>query len=240
MRTFGQFKTYIENSLINSYGKKDFKNNFKYFKTNILESKELSEIFYLYDNLSSPQSINEEVANEFLIECINTLKVKIEENKNIIESIISNIDYRENNYTDIDNMVYISSPDKILEKIESKNRIKSLIISEIKKSDLNNTVNIPLTSMSKIAAKTFVNKYSDLNESDVNKIKKYLTLSKDNLSKEFYLIKDKVITSLNEQFENAGEDKELKEKITETINKIENTKPNLYSFYQLEQLSVNL
>ena len=240
MNTFGQLKTYIENSLIESYGKKDFKKHFKFFKKNILESKELSEISYLYDTLSSPQNIDKEIVSEFLNECIENLKTKISSNSDKIDSLLSEISNIENNYEVIDNVIYSIGPDSILEKIESKNKIKSVLVEKDITKVYNENLSIPISSMSNIAARTFVKKYDHLNESDTETLKKYLTLSKDNLVEGFKETKGKVLSSLNDQYNKASDDNELKEKITETINKIENTKPSLYSLYQLEQLSNNL
>ena len=207
---------------------------------NILESKELSEISYLYDTLSSPQNIDKEIVSEFLNECVENLKTKISNNSDKIDELLSEISDTENNYRVIDNVIYSTGPDSILEKIESKNKIKSVLVENDITKEYNDNLSIPISSMSNIAVRTFVKKYDHLNESDTETLKKYLTLSKDNLVEGFEETKGKVLSSLNDQYNKANDDNELKEKITETISKIQNTKPSLYSLYQLEQLSNNL
>ena len=58
--TFGQIKSIIENSLIESYqNEKDFKKSLKEFKHNVLSNKAMSKIYSLYDQLSKPQNLSE-------------------------------------------------------------------------------------------------------------------------------------------------------------------------------------
>ncbi len=49
MTSFGIIKTKIERLLESSYGKSEFKNHMKSFKTNILENKKIAEIHFIYD-----------------------------------------------------------------------------------------------------------------------------------------------------------------------------------------------
>ena len=137
MNTIGQLKTYIENSLIEYYGKKDLKKHFEFFKKNILESKELSEISYLYYTLSSPQNIDKEIVSEFLNEFIENLKTKISNNSDKIDELLSEISDTENNYrVIINNLLYRSR--FYPEKIESKNKIKSVLVENDITKEYNN------------------------------------------------------------------------------------------------------
>jgi hypothetical protein len=53
--TFGLIKSVIENSLIESYkDEKSFKKSLMEFKQNILNNKDLSKVYSLYDELSNP------------------------------------------------------------------------------------------------------------------------------------------------------------------------------------------
>ena len=57
MKPFGKIKTKIEKSMVKLYGKEGFKSHMKNFKKNILENKEISKIFYIYDDLSSKKGL---------------------------------------------------------------------------------------------------------------------------------------------------------------------------------------
>ena len=65
--TFGLIKSVIENSLIESYkDEKSFKKSLMEFKQNILNNKDLSKVYSLYDELSNPKCLNEQDAKEFV------------------------------------------------------------------------------------------------------------------------------------------------------------------------------
>ena len=70
MKNFGLLKTKIENVLLESYANDTFKNELKTFKKLVIENKNISKLFYLYDELSSPKSLNESYCNEYINECI--------------------------------------------------------------------------------------------------------------------------------------------------------------------------
>jgi hypothetical protein len=61
--------------------------------------------------------------------------------------------------------------------VESKNVIKSLLISE-KKIVVKESTNIPLSSMLKIASNVFNTKYENISEEEKNELKSLLSLSK--------------------------------------------------------------
>ena len=67
---FGILKSKIENVLLESYTKDTFKDEIKTFKKIVLENKNISKLFYLYDELNSPKSLNESYAKEYVNECI--------------------------------------------------------------------------------------------------------------------------------------------------------------------------
>jgi hypothetical protein len=52
MKNFGLLKTKIENVLLESYSNDTFKNELKTFKKLVIENKNISKLFYLYDELS--------------------------------------------------------------------------------------------------------------------------------------------------------------------------------------------
>ena len=73
--TFGKVKSIIENRLIESYkDEKEFKKSMKEFKHNVLSDKTMSKLYSLYDQLSTPQGLNETDAKDFLEEGVSLIQ----------------------------------------------------------------------------------------------------------------------------------------------------------------------
>ena len=84
----------------------------------------------------------------------------------------------DNEYTNIDTIIYNKSVKDLDKVIESKNTIKSILISE-KKELVKESVNIPLSSMMKIASNVFNEKYENISEQEKNELKNLFTLTKE-------------------------------------------------------------
>ena len=70
MVKFGILKTKIETLLLESYSNNTFKNEIKTFNKLVLSNKNISKLFYLYDELSSNKGLSESIAKEFVFESI--------------------------------------------------------------------------------------------------------------------------------------------------------------------------
>lgn len=157
MKPFGIIKTKIEESMVKLYGKEEFKNHMKNFKKNILENKDISKIFYIYDDLSSKKGLDKEIASDYVNESIEELQKLIDKNTKQISSLSEWIDgvlseEINSSYSDIDNVVYNNKSIKNLENVlESKRNIKNLITTEKENIVMSESINIPLSSMLKIA-----------------------------------------------------------------------------------------
>ena len=88
----------------------------------------------------------------------------------------------DNNYTDIDTVVYNNSVRNLEEVLECKNNIKKLLGENKEDVKINESVNIPLSSMLKIATNTFNKEYGDISEEDKKELKALLSLSKTELA----------------------------------------------------------
>ena len=67
---FGELKSKIDTYLVESYKKNKLKNSLFVFEQLVLKNKNISKIFFLYDELSENKGLNESVANEFIYESI--------------------------------------------------------------------------------------------------------------------------------------------------------------------------
>ena len=243
MERFGQIKSNIENLLANSYGKDSFKSNIKEFKNRVLSNKNISEIYYIYDDLSSKKGINKDIASDYVNESLEKLvslisknETKIKELSEWVDSLLNN--NNENQYSDIDYIVYENKITNLEKVLESKTRLKNLITTKEEKS-INESVNIPLSSMLKIATSTFNNEFSTISEEEKSELKSLLSLSKKEVEEQFISLRESVVSKL-EITRNESNDDELSSKVSQTINKINESKPDLVSLYKLKQLEQGL
>jgi len=193
--TFGQIKSIIENNLLESYKKEtDFKKNLREFKHNVLNDKSFSKVYAIYDQLSSPQGLSESEAKDFLEEGINLLNrilpsIKLPKSTN--QSI-------KNSYSDIDTLVYTKTF-YLSERLQAKKNIISILTKS--KENLKETINIPVSSMVKIANQTLENYISEM---DVESKKLFIDLLKTDskkLQENFSELKSKTLDKLNETIE---------------------------------------
>lgn len=243
MNKFGQFKSNLDQLMVQSYGKDNFKTVMKEFKKNILSNKAISEMYFIYNDLSNEKGINKEIASEYVNESFEKLSNLISSNQKKIDELYkwvkTNLDGDvENEYSKIDFVVYESKITNLERILETKKEIKNLLTTT-KKEKVQESVNIPLSSMLKIVTNTFNNEYSNISEEDKKELKSLLSLNKKQISEEIKSVKENVITKLTDKI-NESDDTELKEKIGNTIQKIQESESDLVSLYKLKQLEQGL
>ena len=244
MNKFGQIKSNIESLMTESYGKSSFKNHMKSFKKNILENKRIAEAYFLYDELSKNKGLSKDIVDDYVNESIETIKNIVSSNTEKIKEInmwvSENVKTQsENNYKDIDSVVYDSSVKNLEQVLESKNRIKNTISKKEVTKTVSESVNIPLSSMLKIATNTFNREFGNISEEEKQELKTLLSLDKKSLTEEIEKSKLVVIEKLNTKL-NESTDDELTEKVEKTIEKINESEVSLVSLYKLRQLEQGL
>jgi hypothetical protein len=243
MSTFGKIKTKIENTAVELAKKPNFKRFIFEFKSLVLNNKDMSELYYIYDDLSSNKELPQDLANDYINESIEYSQV-------LIESQNKNIDYLNqwinswnksniNNYTDIDNVIYNNNIRNLESVLESKSKIKNTLISENNKSKITESIELPLSSVIKIANENLKNELSSLNESEKKELENVLSLNFDDMKKEFLTLKENVIGNLKNTLNESAE-KDIDGTINKTIEKIMDAKCNYYDYYKLKKLSLGL
>ena len=236
---FGLLKSKIENVLIESYKKNTFKEEMKIFKKLVIENKNISKLFFLYDELSSPKGLEESVASEFMLESIiryENLINKIEPKKlNELQNWVTKVTC-ENKYNDIDNLFSQEVVDFDV-RLKSKKTIKEGLksIPTTKKSE----VKLPLSTMVNVANRTISNYIETLEESDKKELISILSSDSTELEKEFEQIKEDVVKKLTTLKESV-EDNETKTKVDETLEKINSEKVDKLSYFKLKNLKETL
>ncbi len=236
---FGIIKSKIEKILIESYTKNTFKTEIKKFNTYVLENKNVSKLFYLYDELSSNKGLSDDVAKEFVNESVkiyeNTLnKIRKSELENLT-SWVNNVKV-ENQYENIDNIFNVN-----ILNLESTIKSRNLVVESLKKQ-INNekeVLNIPIKSMVNIANKTINDFIEQLDESEKKELTSLLKESDESLSLQYDLIKESVLEKL-EELKTTETDESVIGKIHETIEKVNTEEYNKINYVKLKSLKENL
>lgn len=230
--TFGEVKSIIEKNIYESYkNETEFKKMLREFKHYVLNDKKMSKLYSLYDQLSSPQGLSESQAKEFLNEGIEL----IQKNLNGLKLPITD-GKLENQYKDIDLLVYSNKTD-IKERLESKKQIISKLMSENK--SYVSEVNLPLDSMVKVANQTLNSYLSNLDEKTQKEFLNLISEDTNKLESEYISLKEGTITKLSRML-SAERDIETRNKIEETISKIENETFDFLNLFRLKNLSQSL
>ena len=231
--TFGQIKSLIEKNLIESYkSEKEFKKSLKEFKHNVLNNKHMAKLYSLYDQLSTPQGLNESDAKDFLEEGVNLIQ-QILPNIKLPKTLSENI---ENKYSDIDSLVY-SNKLNLLERVNSKKNITNVLISN--ETPIKESVNLPLKSMVSIANQTLQKYIDTLDESSKKEFIQLISEDTETLENKFETIRESAITKLNSMLEKEQE-YELKTKLSETIDKLKTEKFDQLNFLKLKNLEESI
>jgi hypothetical protein len=231
--TFGKIKSIIENNLLESYkDEKEFKKSLKEFKHNVLNDKTMSKLYSLYDQLSTPQGLNESDAKDFLEEGIHLIQ-KLLPSIKLPRTLSENI---QNRYSDIDALVYTNKLN-LLERVNSKKNITSVLTST--NNVVKESINIPLKSMVSIANQT-LNKYvENLDESSKKEFLQLISEDSKSLEDKFETIRESAISKLNVILEKE-EEFELKTKLSETIDRLKSEKFDQLNFLKLKNLEESI
>lgn len=226
--TFGQVKSIIETSLIESYNNEsDFKKSLKEFKHNVLSNKTMSKVYSLYDQLTTPQGLSESDAKDFLDEGVNIIQKLLKDIK-----LPKTISESKNEYSDIDILVYINKIN-LLERVRSKKKIINILTSE--KKTLKETINIPIKSMVSIANQTLRGYIENLSENDKKEFLQLISEDTKTLQTKFETLREITIVKLNSILEKE-EEFDMKTKISETIERIKNEKFDQLNYLNLKKL----
>lgn len=233
--TFGLIKSIIEENLLESYkDEKSFKKAMNEFRQNVLNNKEISKVYSLYDDLSKPQGLSQEDAKEFVSEGISLIQ-KILPNiklpKIIGESKV------QNKYKLIDELVYTNSKITLTERVQVKKQlIKNLQESSVKGV---NNINLPISSMVKIANQTLQNYIETLDEQSKKEFFEIIKEDSSELESRFNLLKEGALNKLVPMMESEN-DTDTKTKLEETIIKIQEDNFSQINFLRLKRLNESL
>lgn len=236
---FGELKSKIEVYLTESYQKNKLKNDLFVFEELVLKNKNISKIFFLYDELSQKKGLSESIANDFLNESITAYENLVNKVKPIqIKELKSWVGHLkcENKYKDIDDLFSNS-----ILTLENKIKSKKIILENLKleKKEQKEIINVPLNSMVKVANKTVQNYISSLDESERKELKKILSTPKETLIENYNKEKENVLSKLQNK-KSEETDSETLKTIDQVLSKVQTESFSELNYYKLKQLNEGL
>ena len=236
---FGILKSKIETLLSESYTKNTFKLEIAFFKEYVLENKNISKLYYLYDDLNSNKGLDKTIVESYVNESISMFKnisnkIKSSDLDNLkiwVKDVKS-----ENLYSHIDNLF----SDSIL-TLESKINSKKVIFESLTKQPkvIQESPKVPIKTLISIANKSITNYVSNLSESDRRELVDLLSQDDKKLMENFEPLKSSVISKLT-SLKRENTDYETGKKINETIEKVQSEKYDKLSYFKLKGLNDSL
>lgn len=236
---FGELKSKIDTYLVESYKKNKLKDSLFVFEQLVLKNKNISKIFFLYDELSDNKGLNESVANEFIYESIiayENLYNKVQPSSlKELKSWIGHVQCK-NKYQEIDN-IFSSN----ILTLESKIKSKKVLIESLKKQKLvkKETFKVPLNTMVKIANRTVENFIESLTESEKKELNSILNSPKEKIQENYNKEKELVLETLSGKKENENDGETIKT-IDQVIEKIQTESFSEINYLKLKNLRKGL
>lgn len=236
---FGLLKSKIEKYLVESYKNKNFKDSMFVFNELILKNKNVSKLFYLYDDLSSNKSLSESIANEYINESIvifeNTINKISKKQMDEIQLWVGHLK-TENKYSDIDNLFSSN-----LLTLENKLKSRKIILENLKKTTIKEDLfeNVSLNTLVEAANKTVNNYINELDTSSKKRLLKVLSEDDSKLEAKYEILKESVVEKL-EDLKSTESESDVVSRIEETIQKVSNEKYDKISYFKLFELNKSL
>lgn len=236
---FGILKSKIETVLLESYKDNTFKEELKNFDKFVLKNKNVSKLYYLYDDLSSNKGLNKSIVDDYINESIklyeNTVNKLTTSDLNTISTWVKNVK-SDNKYESIDSL-FSSGVLTIENRIKSKKLISESLVAIPKKTK--EVVNVPISTMISMANKTISSYVDNLNESEKDEFNRLLSVDDSELKTKYSTIKESVVDKLNTIY-NQNHDYSTRKAINETIEKLSTEKYDKLNYYKLKSLYENL
>jgi hypothetical protein len=229
--TIGQLKTYFEKRFTESFqDEKEFKQVLKEFKTIVLKNKSISKAYNVYDELSTPQGINESETMDYINEGLRMISSDLKKQK------LPQINISENNYSNLDELIYNDGLG-LSEVFKLKKEISKVLSTN--KKELKESIKIPVSSMIKIANQTLNGYLETLDESSKRELLQLVKEDRKLSESNFIELKESTISKLT-VIKDVEKNSSTSKKIEETINTIKNQEFNQLNYFKLKKLNETL
>jgi hypothetical protein len=143
----------------------------------------------------------------------------------------------ENNYSDVDSLVYSNKLD-LMERLKSRKNLIQVLTSS-KKETVKETINIPLKSMVSIANQTLNSYLDNLDEGAKKEFIQLMSEDTSSLKTKFEDLRSSAIEKLSTLLESEQEF-EVKTKLSETIDRLKVEKFDQLNFLKLKNLEESI
>ena len=233
---FGQYKNSLTSTLVRNYtNKKNFKKYFHGVMQPLKENKIAREFFVLYGEIENKKFDDKSLAEEYLNSVIKTLKNKKGELKVPQIKQVTGIDNKI--YSKLDSLVFNESVKAIENNLINKRDLLEHLISEDKHKKIGKPV--PMSLLNNLIARKFNEKYSYLSEEDTAKLKNLLSMDKNEVERKVTELKESTLSKLQTLKEDS-EDKDMKNKIQEVCDSVNESDINSSSILKIEKLNKSL
>ena len=184
MQNFGKIKNVFNNLLVEGITKKDdsTKKLFKKYIKTIKESEILKTQFFVYNNIETKHENDPVLASLFVSENIKLLekygqKEILKENKKLVDLLNEYSSRLDENYDlsnlheSISNLIFTKRTPKTINVLTEEIKKVSEYIKKDKTKVTNESVDLPVSVLTKMMVEKYNERYSDLNETDKNVLK---------------------------------------------------------------------
>jgi hypothetical protein len=240
MVTLGKLRQQVYTRLAEEYTKKEsFKKTFNQIMSVLNENKDLSKVFNIYTDFEQRHITSKEVASEFVVEAVNTIKSLMNENYisgvNKLNTLVGNTVCEQNEVTKhLDVLVHNTGYETLIERIESKNFLVKNLCEEKVVSE--STRPVSQSILTSLLVTKFNEKFEVMTEAEKETFKKYSTMTSSEIETTVNTLKSEI----RESIETLKENEELKNVVLEVEDRVNNSQADLLSLLKLEQLKENL
>jgi DNA-binding ferritin-like protein len=240
--TFGQIKSKILKKITESYATND-KKTIKDILSIVNENKDFKELYLFYDNIENIE-LSYPGAAELYIETIekpfNGKMGNITETYAKLSKYLDNVEADENTvYNDLDVLSEETTLNNLDKKVIAKKRLIDFLKTKKEISESKNyTANDKL--LATILSTDFNGYYSRvLSEDDKKKLKDILNLNNDDIATRSKELSEDILGKISKILSESTDD-ELKTKLKNVEEEIQNIKPTKYNYYKLMELKNGL
>lgn len=245
MKNNTSFKTHIIDLVSESF-KNDNKKMLRNVLNMLMENKELSELFLLYENIENKYFSDKDVATLYVEKLSNSLcgKSVMFKEKNLKSFLNESVESYYNENTELYNNLDVLLNEDTLNNIDIKILSKKFLINYLTtKREIE--IDEPSTKVvnENLLNTVLVNNYNTyydnvLSEDEKTELKFLISMNDNDLNENFNSVKKEVVTKLSELLNES--DNDLKEKLELTNDEISLMKINKINYYKLLELKNGL
>lgn len=240
MATLGKLRQQVYTHLAEQYTNKEgFKSSFNKVMSVLNENEDLKRVFNIYTDIERRHINSKEIASEFIVEAVNTIKSLMTENYvegvKKLNTLVGNTVCEQNDITKhLDVLVHNTGYETLIERIESKDYIVNTLCQEKTVTESTNPVSQSI--LTSLLVTKFNEKFDVMTESEKETFKRYSEMTQEEITTTVTEIKAQV----KESIETLKSNDDLKSVVMEVEQKVETCGNDLFSLLKLEELRTNL